>query len=151
MQAFKWWVGNRKSFTAGGGSLLDWMDSSLMLTTSHVNLWGLILFSKKQKLIPGNNKIYNIICIRYHVNTACKLRFCCSLLYMRLLLHVGPSWAKDPSFMKLLPSFFLFKSFFNIFFSINMTSFVAHCTDCKAHWGNVIVILGFMNKKGVKL
>ena len=45
-----------------------------------------------------------------------------------------------------------------LFFSISMWRFfltwieglrtedVVHCADCKAHWGNVIVILGYINK-----
>ena len=96
---------------------------------------------------------------------------CLAILYTRHLLHVCPSWKRDPSSVALpevssivLFFVFCFLFFFNlvkrvwVFFSINMWNFfltqieglrtedVVHCTDCKAHWGNVIVILGYINK-----
>ena len=71
---------------------------------------------------------------------------------------VPPPWL----FLRFLPSFFFLFLFFypvkRVFFSINMARFfltwiegrrtedVIHCTACKAHWGNVIVILGYIHQ-----
>ena len=66
----------------------------------------------------------------------------------------SPSWDRDPSSMTLpeVSSIFpppLFSSLLK--FSVTlieglMTEDVVHCTVCKTHWGNVIVILGYLNK-----
>ena len=63
-------------------------------------------------------------------------------------------WSKFPEGSYIFFFFYPVKGFF---FSINVKFFltrieglrtedVVHCTDCKAHWGNVIVILGYINK-----
>ena len=84
---------------------------------------------------------------------------CCSFLYTRHLLHVCPSWKRDPSSVALpevssIVFFYPVKRVFSHqhvkFFLTRVeglrTEDVVHCTDCKAHWGNVIVILGYINK-----
>ena len=94
--------------------------------------------------------LYFIICIRYPVNATCEPWLCCSVPCMRHLLHVCLSWESD-----------LTSCFFHLFFYpalkgffLNVAHFahlncgdIVHCTDSKAHCGNVIVILGYRNKK----
>ena len=75
---------------------------------------------------------------------------------MRHLLHVCPSWGRDPSSAALPEvlsiSFFLFFSFLihDKFFLTGIeglrTEDVLHRADCEACLGNVIVTLGCMNK-----
>ena len=81
---------------------------------------------------------------------------CCSFLYsVRPGRGIPPLWL----FLRFLPFFFFFtllKGFFSPFFSphqrdphLNRGSKdggCCCCTDLKAHWGNVIVILGYINK-----
>ena len=79
------------------------------------------------------------------------------------LLHVCISWKSDPSSVALpevssivfifvyfypVKSFFFHQhvKFFLTRIKVLRTEDVDHCTDCKAHWGNVIVILGYINK-----
>ena len=85
---------------------------------------------------------------------------CCSFLFTQHLLHFCPSWKRDPSTVALPEAssiVFFFYSFKRFFFHQHVKFFltrieglrtedVVHCTDCKAHWGNVIVILGYINK-----
>ena len=101
--------------------------------------------------------IYYINCIRCSVNAICKLWFCCSVLRMRHLLHVRPSWGRNPSSVALPevysvffpPVKFFFCSKWYVFLTWNegrRTEDVIHCTVCKAHSGTVIVIWGYINK-----
>ena len=64
---------------------------------------------------------------------------------------IPPLWL----FLRFPPSFFtpLFKVFFSHYGKFFITRIeglktqdVIHCTDCKAHWGNVIVILGCIDQ-----
>ena len=99
---------------------------------------------------PATHFIYIIICFRYSVNATCKLWFV--LLYMQHLLHVCLSWERDLS-SAVLPevsstpcvkilSFFFPSTWQVLLPSIKglRTEDVVHCKDCKAHWGDVIVI-----------
>ena len=113
------------------------------------------LFRKKRAISKSVLKLFKTHL--HSVNANCNLWFCCSVLYMWHLLHVclsgqgsllcGSSWG----FFHLL--FSLFKRFFNSqhgkFFLTRIEGLraehVIHCTDCKAHSGNVIVILGYLN------
>ena len=62
---------------------------------------------------------------------------------MWYLSHVCPSWEKE----EVSSLFFLpVKRFVFIYMR---TEDVAHWTDCKAHGGNVIVILGYINRTAV--
>ena len=80
-----------------------------------------------------------IICLRYAVSATCH-----SVLYMQHLLHVYPSWrARMDTSSK------------GFFFSQNGKFFLTqigqrvsfHGTVCKnTHWGDVIMILGHINK-----
>ena len=101
-------------------------------------------------------QIVRCFCSLVHLSSV----ICCTFLYTRHLLHVCPSWKRDPSSVALpevssIVFFYPVKRFF--FFHQHVKFFltrieglrtedVVHCTDCKAHWGNVIVILGYINK-----
>ena len=99
------------------------------------------------------------IYIRHSVNVTCKLwffaLFCtCDICCMSVCPGRGipPLWL----FLRFLPSFFypvkrvIFFHQHGKFFLTQIqglrTEDVVHCTDCKAHWLNVIVILGYINK-----
>ena len=99
------------------------------------------------------------IYIRHSVNVTCKLwffaLFCtCDICCMSVCPGRGipPLWL----FLRFLPSFFypvkrvIFFHQHGKFFLTQIqglrTEDVVHCTDCKAHWFNVIVILGYINK-----
>ena len=70
--------------------------------------------------------------------------FCtCNIYRMSVRLRRGdpPLWL----FLRFL--FFPVKRVFFLTWNESLrTEDVLYCTDCKAHWGNVIVILGYMNK-----
>ena len=92
-------------------------------------------------------------CIRFSVDVTCKLWivaiFCTHNIYCMSVCpgRVIPTlWL----FLRFLPFvFFLLKGFFfhqNVKFFLTQieglrTEYVVYCTDCKAHWDNVIVIL----------
>ena len=88
-------------------------------------------------------------CIRLSINVTCKLWFVALFCL---------SWKRDPSSVALSEvSFFLFFTllkrsfhqhgkFFLTRVECLRTENVVHCTDCKAHWGNVIAIFIYINK-----
>ena len=62
------------------------------------NRWGTVdVCDLLSRPLGSTHFTYMIICIRCSVSATCKLRFCCSVLHMRHLLHVSPSWQRDPS------------------------------------------------------
>ena len=83
---------------------------------------------------------------------------CCSVLYMQHLLHVCLSWEMDISAtLPEVSSIFLFPPRWKFFFSQYGKFFLTQIeglgtegvvcsTDYTAYWGNVIVILGYINK-----
>ena len=100
------------------------------------------------KLLQTQSHIrIHIICIRHSVNVTV---ICCSSLYTQHLLHVCPSLLCGSSWGFFHCFFFFYPVKRVFFFPINpqieglRTEDVVHCTDCKAHWGNVIVILGYI-------
>ena len=88
---------------------------------------------------------------------------CWLLLYMQHLLTVCPSWERDPSSVAPPQVSFIFFSpllkvcltqygrFFLNWIEGLRTEDVVLCTNCKAHWGNVILILGYINKTDLKV
>ena len=84
----------------------------------------------------------------------------CSVLYVGQLLHICPSWESDISYVAPpeVSSIFFFLPLLKVSLSLslslsnpfsaqqNINNDVAHCTDCKIHRGNVIMILGYIHK-----
>ena len=64
--------------------------------------------------------------------------FCiCSELYIQLVLHVRPSWERDPSSVALPEVSSIF--FCPFCLNVLLVRTVVHCTYCKAHWHSVIL------------
>ena len=70
-------------------------------------------------LNPHSSHLIQFIRIRHFINEICELRLCCSVLYMQHLLHVCPSWERDPSSVatpEVSSFFFLCEKRFPLFF-----------------------------------
>ena len=88
---------------------------------------------------PGSthlwHKMYQIFC-QCNLYWDFVVLFCtCGIYWM----YVRPGRGIPPLWL------FLSKCFFTLVEGLR-TKAVLHCTDCKTHWGEVIVILGFVNK-----
>lgn len=75
------------------------------------------------------------------VNCNCVVLFCiCDIDSI-----ATPSWERDPSSVAILEVFPVKRFFLSRNNSLR-TEDVIHSPDCKAHWGNVVVIWGYIDK-----